>query len=110
MTDSTPDFRALCAELLAAFEIQLEEMSIDNRLCERARAALATTPPEPLSPKAQAVLDAVCDNTEPDCDTQHLISAALCAVVKACAFEDFNTRLLTAADILAIATELEGQP
>jgi len=66
--------------------------------------------PEPLSPKAQAVLDAVCDNTEPDCDTQHLISAALCAVVKACAFEDFNTRLLTAADILAIATELEGQP
>jgi len=66
--------------------------------------------PMPLSPKAQAVLDAVCDNTEPDCDTQHLISAALCAVVKACAFEDFNTRLLTAADILAIATELEGQP
>jgi len=47
MTDSTPDFRALCAELLAAFEIQLEEMSIDNRLCKRARSALATPPPEP---------------------------------------------------------------
>ena len=30
-----------------------------------------------LSPQAQAVLDAVCDNTEPDCDTQHLIAAAL---------------------------------
>ena len=30
-----------------------------------------------LSPAAQAVLDAVCDNTEPDCDTQHLIAAAL---------------------------------
>jgi hypothetical protein len=44
---TTPDFRALCAELLAAFEIQLEEMSIDNRLCKRARAALATPPPEP---------------------------------------------------------------
>jgi len=44
---TTPDFRSLCAELLAAFEIQLEEMSIDNRLCKRARAALATPPPEP---------------------------------------------------------------
>jgi len=44
---TTPDFRALCAELLAAFEIQLEEMSIDNRLCKRARAALATPPPKP---------------------------------------------------------------
>jgi hypothetical protein len=31
----------------------------------------------PLSPAAQAVMDAVCDNTEPDCDTQHLIAAAL---------------------------------
>ena len=30
-----------------------------------------------LSPAAQAVLDAVCNNTEPDCDTQHLIAAAL---------------------------------
>ncbi len=29
-----------------------------------------------LSPQAQAVLDAVCENTEPDCDTQHLIAAA----------------------------------
>ena len=47
MTDSTPDFRALCAELLAAFEIQLEEMSIDNRLCKRARSVLATPPPKP---------------------------------------------------------------
>jgi hypothetical protein len=47
MTDFDPNFRALCAELLAAFEIQLEEMSIDNRLCKRARAALATPPPEP---------------------------------------------------------------
>jgi len=39
---------------------------------------------KPLSPAAQAVsrdaqsvLDAVCSNTEPDCDTQHLIAAAL---------------------------------
>jgi len=44
---TTPNFRELCEELLAAFEIQLEEMSIDNRLCKRARAALVTPPPEP---------------------------------------------------------------
>jgi len=44
---TTPDFRALCAELLAAFELQLEEMFLDNRLCRRARAELAATPPEP---------------------------------------------------------------
>jgi len=42
-----PDFRALCEELLTAFEIQLEEMSIDNRLCKRARTALATPPGPP---------------------------------------------------------------
>ena len=30
-----------------------------------------------LSPAAQAVLDGVCNNTEPDCDTQHLIAAEL---------------------------------
>ena len=30
-----------------------------------------------FSPKTQAVLDAVCNNTEPDCDTQHIIAAAL---------------------------------
>jgi hypothetical protein len=55
MTDLSPDFRALCKELLAAFEIQLEEMSIDNRLCKRARAALATPPPEP--PTVMEILD-----------------------------------------------------
>jgi len=35
---------------------------------------------KPLSPAAAAVLDAVCNNTEPDCDTQHIIAAALRAV------------------------------
>ena len=43
-----PDFRALCAELLAAFEFHLEELSFDNRLCKRAGAALATAPLEPF--------------------------------------------------------------
>jgi hypothetical protein len=46
-----PDFRALCAELLSALEAEgYEEWSIDPEdrpLCERARAALATPPPEP---------------------------------------------------------------
>jgi hypothetical protein len=37
----TTDFRALCAELLVALEIQLDELRFDNRLCKRARAALA---------------------------------------------------------------------
>ena len=35
------NFRALCAELLAALEIQLDELRFNNRLCLRARAALA---------------------------------------------------------------------
>jgi len=49
MTDFDPNFRSLCWELLAAFEIQLEEMSIDNRLCKRARAVLAIPQPEPTT-------------------------------------------------------------
>lgn len=35
------DYRALCKELLAALEIQLDELRFNNRLCIRARAALA---------------------------------------------------------------------
>jgi hypothetical protein len=56
-----------------------------------------------LSPAAQAVLDAVCDNTEPDCDTQHLIAAALRAVV-----QELKYFGITEKNILAIAAELEG--
>jgi hypothetical protein len=59
-----------------------------------------TTMTEPLSPAAQAVLDAVCDNTEPDCDTQHLIAAALRAAAVYCTRE---RRIL-----MTIAAELEG--
>lgn len=40
------DFRALCTELLEALEIQLDELASTNRLCKRARAALAQ--PEPV--------------------------------------------------------------
>jgi hypothetical protein len=63
-----------------------------------------------LSPAAQAVVDAigVQSITALDEVSRNIAAAALRAVVKARAFEDFNTRLLTAADILAIATELEN--
>jgi hypothetical protein len=50
----TPDFRELCAELLAALETEgYEQWSIDPEdrpLCERALAALAAPPPEPPTP------------------------------------------------------------
>jgi hypothetical protein len=74
-----------------------------------------------LSPQAQAVLDAVCNNTEPDCDTQHLIAAALLAAVDQVVPEhrehypntlDERYRKVSAFDLrnrfLAIAAELEG--
>ena len=37
----TTDFRAMCAELVAALEIQLDELRFNDRLCIRARALLA---------------------------------------------------------------------
>ena len=50
-TSATPDFRALCAELLAALETEgYTHWTInpgEDPLCERARTALATPPPEP---------------------------------------------------------------
>ena len=47
----TADFRALCAELLAEYEdsFVISEPS-DDPLVQRARAALAAPPPEPLRP------------------------------------------------------------
>ena len=74
-----------------------------------------------LSPQAQAVLDAVCDNTEPDCDTQHLIAAALRAAADRLAQVPIvigeplkgsiakDAAVVHVADLLAIATELENQ-
>lgn len=61
------------------------------------------TNPTPLSGRAQAILDAVCDNTEPDCDIQHLIATALraAAVYSYC---PIDRRILA-----TIADELEGQ-
>ena len=42
----TPDFRALCAELVDELNYHADEHSVDE-LIARARAALATPPPEP---------------------------------------------------------------
>ena len=73
----------------------------------------ATHPP--MSPAVQAVLDAVCVNTEPDCDTQHLIAAALRAaadqVVPPCSTRsDRGTqRMMIRHELLAITAELESQ-
>jgi hypothetical protein len=58
---------------------------------------------------AQAVLDTVCDNTEPDCDTQHLIAAALRAAADQVAPLSTNRRQDDIRQkLLAIAAELEG--
>jgi hypothetical protein len=47
MTDPTPtDWRALCAELLKAWEIELGDLHQTNRLCKRARTALAQPEPQ----------------------------------------------------------------
>ena len=74
-----------------------------------------------LSPQAQAVLDAVCDNTEPDCDTQHLIAAALRAAADQLAQVPIvigeplkgniakDAAVVHVADLFAIATELENK-
>ena len=62
-----------------------------------------------LSPQAQAVLDAVCDNTEPDCDTQHLIAAALRAAADQVVPGDGSRRANEIrSEFLAIAAELEN--
>jgi hypothetical protein len=76
-----------------------------------------------LSPQAQAVLDVACDNTEPDCDTQHLIAAALRAAADQVVPTEMDLppiapdlghfrqheRRLTRQRLLAIADELEAQ-
>jgi hypothetical protein len=73
-----------------------------------------------LSRAAKAVLDAVCENTEPDCDTQHLIAAALRAAADQVVPEEplhggdqrwyfeRDTRQACRKQLLAIATELEN--
>ena len=45
MTTPTPDFRALCAELVDELNYHADEHSVDE-LITRARTALATPPPK----------------------------------------------------------------
>jgi len=52
-------FRALCAELLDALEIQLDELRFDNRLCKRARAALSDPEQGPTDEQILAIQDQV---------------------------------------------------
>ena len=74
-----------------------------------------------LSPAAQAVLDAVCVNTEPDCDTQHVIAAALRALADQVVPDDKPSSFISGApqafamqrrttrrEILAISDELDN--
>ena len=62
-----------------------------------------------LSPAAQAVLDAVCDNTEPNCDTQHIIAAALRAAADQVVPTTIDPRLSTVrSDLMRIARELDN--
>jgi len=82
---TTPDFRALCAELLADLEVEVyAHWSIDpedHPLCERARAALATPPPEPPTDKEllKAVRHLYGDQTSADmgADDDLLIARAV---------------------------------
>lgn len=65
-----------------------------------------------LLPREQKVLNAAEDAygynySEFHCCANSVAAATLRALVKAYAFEDFNTRLLTAEDILALADKLE---
>jgi hypothetical protein len=47
MSDTAPDFRALCAELVELLDSEWFGVSYQPPALDRARAALATTPPEP---------------------------------------------------------------
>ena len=71
---------------------------------------MTDTPTHPPMPSAaQAGLEAVCANTEPDCDTQHLIAAALRAAVAATQMRQYGDCWICDADeLLAIAANLEN--
>jgi hypothetical protein len=51
----TNPYRAMCAELLEALEIQLDELRFNNRLCIRARSLLDQ--PEPEVPTDEEIME-----------------------------------------------------
>ena len=67
-----------------------------------------TTAVTELSPSAQAVLDAAHEAWVTKDDPRSIAAAVLRALVKTCSFEDFNTVLMTAEDVLSIANKLEA--
>ena len=122
----TPNFRALCAELACSVELLLQmrnsprPMQITEDRLKRARAAVATPEPEPLSPGAQKVLDAVV--SQPSFATRKRAAATLRALADQIApteqnYEEAPHKLATvflngvayaANEMRLIATELEG--
>lgn len=69
-----------------------------------------------FSTTTQALLDAVCSSTESDCDTQHLIAAAIEALANQVVPEEPDggmaprwIRQSVRRQILAIAAELRGE-
>ena len=130
MTIPAPDFRKLCAELVDELEDWIAYGNEANcadahAVVDRARAALATTPPEPptesdvtdLSPAAQAVLDAAfsvydCEALYSLTEEQHasmIVVAALRAVAdQVVPVNGSRKNNEIRAELLAIATELEG--
>ena len=69
----TTEWRALCAELLRALEIQLDDLAPSNRLCKRARLALAQ--PEPVGPSNEELQKAA-DAMRDENDTLSLVEYA----------------------------------
>ena len=51
----TNPYHAMCAELLAALEIQLDELRFNDRLCIRARALLDQ--PEQVAPTVMEIIE-----------------------------------------------------
>ena len=76
---TTPDFRSLCAELLADLEVEAYAHWVidpeDHPLCKRAHAALATPPPEP--PTVMEILELSGEIEEAGLGQIDLVRAAL---------------------------------
>jgi len=113
-----PDFRALCAELVCSVELLLDmrnsvrPMKTTEERLNRARAALATPPPEPLSPAAQAVLDAYWETF--NAPLEGAIHRPLAAAIRKLADQLINVKWSVEMwelhqEFHAIATELEGK-
>jgi hypothetical protein len=94
---------------IIAFECEYR-IGPDEIVAQREHAPV----PEPLSPAAQAVLDAVV--SQPSFATRKRIAAALCAAADQvvsripddCRYDVFNRQLDIRAKLLAIATELKN--